>query len=63
MVPLEWYAEVFVADQPDFSEARVTHLEEVLKDFSDQSATQQFRCRVRVQSCSRGFLSWQATTI
>ena len=58
MVTLKRDAEVLVADQPDFPDARVTHLEEALKDLSDQSTTQQFECRVRVQNCSRGFLSW-----
>jgi hypothetical protein len=49
-------AEVLVADQPNFPDAGVTHLEEALEDLSDQSATQQFECRGRVQECSRSFL-------
>lgn len=63
MVTIERDAEILVSHQPDFPDARVTHLEEALKDLSDQSATQQFECRGRVQDCSRGFLSWRATII
>jgi len=63
MMTFERDAEVLIANQPDFPDARVTHLEEAPKDVSDQSATQQFERRGRVQDCSRGFLSWQATGI
>jgi len=58
MNTLKLDAKILVVDQPG-----VTRLEQAPNDLPNQLATQQFECRGRVQDCSRGFLSWRATTI
>jgi len=63
MNTLKLDAKILVVDQPDLPDAGVTRLEQAPNDLPNQLATQQFECRGRVQDCSRGFLSWRATTI